>query len=197
MVLLSRAEERSGTVGMRDWFVFDVGLSLTPVALVWLGSALVGRWSGWAGPLRDGQLCFFATALAAVTVKDVIGLGRTGEVADALARLSRAIDPAREAAVCQPLARIADVRATAVGPCMQPAPDIGLAMIALIFCLLLATFVFGVIVTENTRRGSSSETADRGHAAERRAGFTLASVAIAAITLFVAGAVRLTFGVWP
>jgi hypothetical protein len=65
--------------GMRDWFAFDVGLSLTPVALVCLRSSLVGRWSGWAGPLRDGQLCFSSAALAATAIKDVIRLGRTAD----------------------------------------------------------------------------------------------------------------------
>jgi hypothetical protein len=175
---------------MRDWFVLDVGLSLTPVALVWLGSALVGRWSGWAGPLRDGQLCFFATALAAVTIRDVIGLGRASEAADALARLARVIDRDRGLATCEPLVQAVDVGPAAVSRCLQPAPDIWLPVVCLILCLLLATFVFGAVVTESTRRAGP-------HAEENRPSLVFASIATAAVTAGTVAAVRVTMGVWP
>jgi hypothetical protein len=60
----------------------------------------------------------------------------------------------------------------------------------LIFCLLLATFVFGAAVTESTRRADAD-------AREGRPRMVFASIATAAVTAGTVAAVRLMMGVWP
>lgn len=139
---------------MWPWLAFDVLLSLVPVALVWLGSYLAGRFQGWLQPLRDGQLCFFAVTLAAITLRDVHQLGRPDEIAATLARLGDLVGEGSEVPACRSLQVLAHLPAAGAATCLRPQPDVWAAAFLLILVIVMATFVFGVAVTSQATTAS-------------------------------------------
>lgn len=54
------------------WLFYNTVIPLLPVPLVLLGSWLVGANRNILSLLRDGQLCFYCTALSAVAIRDVM-----------------------------------------------------------------------------------------------------------------------------
>jgi hypothetical protein len=64
---------------MTEWLMYDVVLALLPVPLVFLGTWLIGTPRGLFAIIRDGQLCFYCTALGAVAIRDVTKVPRPGQ----------------------------------------------------------------------------------------------------------------------
>jgi hypothetical protein len=64
---------------MAGWLGFNVALPLAPILLVRFAAYLFNVDKGLLVILRDGQLCFFSSALAAVAVNDVVYRSQPGE----------------------------------------------------------------------------------------------------------------------
>ena len=63
---------------MAGWLGFNVVLPLAPILLVRFAAYLLNINKRLLVILRDGQLCFFSSALAAVAVNDVVYRPRPG-----------------------------------------------------------------------------------------------------------------------
>jgi hypothetical protein len=66
---------------MVNWFIYNTVLPLLPVPLVYFGAWLIGTRKRVMGIIRDGQLCFYCTSLAAVCVNDIFKSGKQHESA--------------------------------------------------------------------------------------------------------------------
>lgn len=64
---------------MVGWLGFNVALPLAPILLVRFAAYLFNINKGLLVILRDGQLCFFSSALAAVAVNDVVYRSQPGD----------------------------------------------------------------------------------------------------------------------
>lgn len=146
---------------MGQWLAFDVLLSFVPVALVWLGTYLVGRFHGWLHPLRDGQLCFFAVTLAATTLRDVYRSGRPGEIEAAVTRLGGLVREGSEAPFCRALQSLAELPASGADGCLPPPPDLWVAWFLLILVIVFASFVFGIGIAVTSRAATDGQRDDR------------------------------------
>ena len=69
--LLKKPSRNSG-IQMVVWLFYNTVIPLLPVPLVLLGSWLIGANRNVLSLLRDGQLCFYCTALSAVAIRDVM-----------------------------------------------------------------------------------------------------------------------------
>src|ERR1700737_736545 len=56
---------------MTNWLIYNTFLPLLPVPLVYFGTWLIGTRKRVMSIIRDGQLCFYCTSLAAVCVNDI------------------------------------------------------------------------------------------------------------------------------
>ena len=57
---------------MVNWLIYNTVLPLMPVPLVYFGAWLIGTPKRVISIIRDGQLCFYCTSLAAVCVNDIV-----------------------------------------------------------------------------------------------------------------------------
>ena len=60
---------------MLNWFIYNALLPLLPVPLVYFAAWLVGTRKRIMSILRDGQLCFYCTSLAASCINDIFKSG--------------------------------------------------------------------------------------------------------------------------
>lgn len=63
---------------MLEWLFYNSVIPLLPVPLVVLGIWLKGLDLRILPILRDGQLCFYCTALSAVALRDILGANTQG-----------------------------------------------------------------------------------------------------------------------
>jgi hypothetical protein len=61
---------------MVNWFIYNTVFPLSPVPLVYFGAWLVGTRKRVMAIIRDGQLCFYCTSLAAVCINDILKAGK-------------------------------------------------------------------------------------------------------------------------
>lgn len=65
---------------MFEWLFYNTFIPLLPVPLVMLGSWMKGANRHVFSVIRDGQLCFYCTALSAVAIKDILASSSAGLV---------------------------------------------------------------------------------------------------------------------
>jgi len=61
------------------WLIVNSILPLAPIGFFYLGFLLIkGRPIQWVPPIRDGQICFYSTTIAIITIKDIVALKAGG-----------------------------------------------------------------------------------------------------------------------
>src|SRR5712691_11390775 len=60
------------------WLVINSILPLAPIGFFYLGFLLIKGSISWVPPIRDGQICFYSTTIAIVTIKDIVGVKAEG-----------------------------------------------------------------------------------------------------------------------
>lgn len=55
-----------------QWLAINTIFPLFPIVLFYLGVWLKKGTIAWAAPIRDGQICFYATTIAIIALKDVV-----------------------------------------------------------------------------------------------------------------------------
>lgn len=63
-----------------DWIIFNVIVPLSPVPLVYLGAWLVRAPKRLTTIVRDGQMCFYCTALSASCINDLVKAMESGKI---------------------------------------------------------------------------------------------------------------------
>ena len=61
---------------MIGWIFFNVILPLLGIVLIWTGLWLIGAKKKFRSLVRDGQLCFFSTALCAGGIHDFLPINK-------------------------------------------------------------------------------------------------------------------------
>src|SRR5262249_49989449 len=51
---------------------------LFPIVLFYLGIWVIKGRIAWVAPIRDGQICFYATTIAIIALKDIVAAKPTG-----------------------------------------------------------------------------------------------------------------------
>lgn len=54
-----------------QWLIINMVLPLSPIAFFYLGIWMLAGTISWIPPIRDGQICFYATTLAIIAIKDI------------------------------------------------------------------------------------------------------------------------------
>jgi hypothetical protein len=73
--------EGLGALGMMDilqWLIVNTVLPLLPIPLFYLAVWLSRKPISWIPPIRDGQICFYSTTMAIITIKDILSTNPTG-----------------------------------------------------------------------------------------------------------------------
>jgi hypothetical protein len=60
------------TMAVLKWLGINTILPLFPIGFTYLAIWLRRKRIAWASPIRDGQVCFYATTIAIIAVKDII-----------------------------------------------------------------------------------------------------------------------------
>jgi len=61
------------------WLVVNTGLPLLPIPLFYLAIWLFRGAVKWVTPIRDGQICFYSTTIAILTMKDIFDANAGGK----------------------------------------------------------------------------------------------------------------------
>ena len=61
-----------------QWLIVNTVLPLLPIAFFYLLLLLVPGSNAWVQPIRDGQICFYSTTIAIITIKDILALKPDG-----------------------------------------------------------------------------------------------------------------------
>jgi hypothetical protein len=60
------------------WLVVNSILPLAPIGFFYFGFLLIKGSISWVPPIRDGQICFYSTTIAIITIKDIVALKAGG-----------------------------------------------------------------------------------------------------------------------
>jgi hypothetical protein len=60
------------------WLVINSILPLLPIGFFYLGFLLIKGSINWVPPIRDGQICFYSTTIAIITIKDIVAVKAAG-----------------------------------------------------------------------------------------------------------------------
>lgn len=61
-----------------SWLVVNSILPLMPIGFFYLGFLIIKGSIQWIPPIRDGQVCFYSTTIAIITIKDIIAIKADG-----------------------------------------------------------------------------------------------------------------------
>jgi len=60
------------------WLIINSLLPLAPIGFFYLGFLLIKGSINWVPPIRDGQICFYSTTIAIITIKDIVAVQAGG-----------------------------------------------------------------------------------------------------------------------
>jgi hypothetical protein len=55
-----------------EWLVINTMLPLLPIVFFYFGTLIITGTITWVPPIRDGQICFYATMIAIIAIKDIV-----------------------------------------------------------------------------------------------------------------------------
>jgi hypothetical protein len=61
-----------------EWLSINTVLPLLPIVFFYLGTLMITGAIKWVPPIRDGQICFYATTIAIIAIKDMYAAQPTG-----------------------------------------------------------------------------------------------------------------------
>jgi hypothetical protein len=61
-----------------QWLVINTILPLSPIGFFYLGIWMATGSITWVPPIRDGQICFYSTTIAIITIKDIFSANAAG-----------------------------------------------------------------------------------------------------------------------
>jgi hypothetical protein len=55
-----------------EWLTINAILPLLPIVFFYIGTLMITGTIAWVPPIRDGQICFYATTIAIIAIKDIV-----------------------------------------------------------------------------------------------------------------------------